>query len=92
MMKLWGSSSRNCKMGQARHVEALVSPAHQARLVVAPRGHVLSTFTLPGTMLPGNSISDACDSHVARVLAMEKAKLVVRYNLIEDRRIVECCL
>ena len=39
-------------------VGALLSSAHQARSVIIPKGHVLSTFELPGTMLPGNSISD----------------------------------
>ena len=32
-------------------------------------------------MLPRNSISDACDSHVERVLAEERKKLVVQYNM-----------
>ena len=38
-------------------VGALLNSAHQARSVIAPKEHVLSTFELPGTMLPGNSIN-----------------------------------
>ena len=53
--------------------------------MIVPKEHVLSTFLLPGTMLPGNSISDAVDSHVAQVLAGEKrdltALLTVLYNV-----------
>ena len=32
-------------------------------------------------MLPGNSISDAVDSHVAWILAEERRRLVVQYNM-----------
>ena len=49
-----------------QRVDALLSSAHQARSVIVPKEHVLSTFELPGTMLPGNSIGDAVDSHVAQ--------------------------
>ena len=62
-------------------VGALLSSAHQARSVIVPKGHVLSTFELPGTMLPGNSISDAVNSHVAQILAEEKRSLTVLYNI-----------
>ena len=44
-------------------VGALLSSAHKARSVIVPKQHVLSTFELPGTMLPGNSISDAVNNH-----------------------------
>ena len=62
-------------------VGALLSSAHQARSVIVPKEHVLSTFLLPGTMLPGNSISDAVDSHVAQMLAEEKRDLTILYNV-----------
>jgi hypothetical protein len=71
---------RRLRYGLER-VGALLSSAHQARSVIVPKEHVLSTFLLPGTMLPGNSISDAVDSHVAHVLAEEKRDLVVLYNV-----------
>ena len=62
-------------------VGALLSSAHQARSVIVPKEHVLSIFELPGTMLPGNSISDAVNSHVAQTLAEEKRSLTVLYNI-----------
>jgi hypothetical protein len=62
-------------------VGALLSSAHQARSVIVPKGHVLSTFELPGTMLPGNSISDAVNSHVADILGGEKRSLTVLCNV-----------
>jgi hypothetical protein len=62
-------------------VGALLSSAHQARSVIVPKEHVLSTFLLPGTMLPGNSISDAVDSHVAQMLAEEKRDLTILHNV-----------
>jgi hypothetical protein len=62
-------------------VGALLSSAHQARSVIVPKGHVLSTFELPGTMLPGNSISDAVNSHVADTLEEEKRSLTVLHNV-----------
>ena len=62
-------------------VGALLSSAHQARSVIVPKEHVLSTFELPGTMLPGNSISDAVDGHVAQMLAEEKRNLTVLCNM-----------
>jgi hypothetical protein len=71
---------RRLRCGLER-VGALLSSAHQARPVIAPKGHVLSTFLLPGTMLPGNSISDAVDGHVAQMLAEEKRNLTVLYNM-----------
>ena len=49
--------------------------------MIAPKGHVLSTFLLPGTVLPGNSISDAVNGHVAHTLAEEKRKLTVLHNM-----------
>ena len=52
--------ARGLRYGLER-VGALLSSAHQARSVIVPKEHVLSTFLLPGTMLPGNSISDAVD-------------------------------
>ena len=50
---------------------------------MVPREHVLSTFAfkLLGTMLPGNSISDAVDTHVTKILREDRAKVVVRCNL-----------
>jgi hypothetical protein len=62
-------------------VGALLSSAHQARSIIIPKGHVLSTFELPGTMLPGNSISDAVNSHVAEILEEEKRNLTVLCNM-----------
>ena len=61
--------------------DALVSPAHQACWVIVPRGHVLSTFELVGTMPPGGSVSDAVDRHVATVIREDLAKVVARCNL-----------
>ena len=62
-------------------VGALLDSAHQARSIIIPKGHVLPNFELPGTMLPGNSISDAVDGHVAQTLAEEKRNLTVLYNM-----------
>ena len=62
-------------------VGALLSTAHKARSIIVPKQHVLSTFELPGTMLPGNSISDAVNSHVAEILEEEKRNLTVLYNM-----------
>ena len=61
-------------------VGALLDSAHQARSII-PEGHVLSTFELPGTMLPGNSISDAVNSHVAEMLEEKKRNLTVLCNM-----------
>ena len=68
--------TRRLRHGLGR-VGALLSSAHQARSVIVPKEHVLSTFLLPGTMLPGNSISDAVDGHVAQMLAGEKRNLII---------------
>ena len=62
-------------------VGALLSSAHKARSVIVPKQHVLSTFELPGTMLPGNSISDAVNNHVATILEEEKSQLTVLCNM-----------
>ena len=62
-------------------VGALLSTAHKARSIIVPKQHVLSTFELPGTMLPGNSISDAVHHHVAEMLEEEKNNLTVIYNM-----------
>ena len=72
--------ARRLRYGLER-VGAWLSSAHQARSVIVPKGHVLSTFELPGTMLPGNSISDAVPSHVADTLEEEKRSLTVLYNI-----------
>jgi hypothetical protein len=62
-------------------VGALLSTAHKARSIIVPKQHVLSTFELPGTMLPGNSISDNVHRHVAELLEEEKNNLTVIYNM-----------
>ena len=62
-------------------VGALLSTAHKARSIIVPKQHALSTFELPGSMLPGNSISDAVNSHVATMLEEEKNNLTVLCNM-----------
>jgi hypothetical protein len=62
-------------------VGALLSTAHKARSVIVPRQHELSSFELPGTMLPGGCVSDNVHFHVASLLEEEKNNLTVMYNM-----------
>ena len=62
-------------------VGALLSTAHKARSIIVPRQHELSSFELPGTMLPGGCVSDNVHFHVASLLEEEKNNLTVMYNM-----------
>jgi hypothetical protein len=62
-------------------VGALLSTAHKARSIIVPRQHELSSFELPGTMLPGGCVSDNVHYHVANLLEEEKNNLTVMYNM-----------
>jgi len=62
-------------------VGALLSTAHEARSIIVPRQHELSSFELPGTMLPGGCVSDNVHFHVASLLEEEKNNLTVMHNM-----------
>ena len=81
MMRLWTEQLKMRLQRGLRSVDALAATAHQGRSVVVPREHVLSTFKLLGTMIPGCSMSDAVDTHVAAVLKEDKAKMTVKCNI-----------
>ena len=75
-----GDLARRLQHGLQK-VGALLSTAHKARSIIVPKQHVLSQFELPGTMLPGGSVSDNVHRHVAELLEEEKNNLTVMCNI-----------
>jgi hypothetical protein len=75
-----GDLARRLRHGLQK-VGALLSTANKARSIIVPKQHVLSTFELPGTMLPGGCVSDNVHHHVAGLLEEEKNNLTVMYNM-----------
>ena len=71
-----GDLARRLRHGLQK-VGALLSTAHKARSIIVPRQHELSSFELPGTMLPGGCVSDNVHYHVANLLEEEKNNLAV---------------
>jgi hypothetical protein len=75
-----GDLARRLRCGLQK-VGALLSTANKARSIIVPRQHELSSFELPGTMLPGGCVSDNVHHHVANLLEEEKNNLTVMYNM-----------